>query len=229
VTRPDPLRLLETIPAFSGLTEEDRKVLGPLCRVGVYEKGATVFFEGAPAKDLSFVVLGRVKVVKGAPGRDVILGLFGPGEALGMVAVFEGRPYPATAVALEPSTLVHVPEHEFFETLGDHAGLVKRLFQGMMKRQLELTKRLLDLTGHVDARIARLFLTLTEKSGRAQGKGVFVGIALTRQEIADLAATTIETAIRVMSRWGKDGLVETRDDGFLILDLDKLKEHAAAG
>jgi len=228
VTRPDALKLLDSVPLFAGLTAEDRKLLGPLCRARAYEKGEKVFSEGEPAKELCFVVLGRLKVVKSAPGRELILGLFGPGEPVGMVAVFEGRPYPASAIALEPSTVVHVPEHEFFGVLGDHSGLVKRLFQGIMTRQLELTKRLADLTGHVDARIARLFLTLADKAGRREGAGVFIRIALTRQEIADLAATTVETAIRVMSRWGKDGLVETREDGFFVPDVEELKKHAAA-
>ncbi len=228
MVRPDPLRLLESVPTFAGLTAEDRKVLGPLCRVRAYAKGETIFSEGEPARELSFVVLGRAKVVKAAPGRDIILGLFGPGEPLGMVAVFEGTPFPATAVALEPSTIVHVPEKEFFAALGEHPGLVRRLVQGLMTRQLELTRRLADLTGHVDARIARLFLMLSAKVGRREGKGVFIGVALSRQEIADLAATTIETAIRVMSRWGKEGLVETREEGFFVRDLAALTRHAGS-
>jgi CRP-like cAMP-binding protein len=226
VIRPDPLKLLAGVPLFAELTAEDRKLLGPLCRLRAYEKGSTIFSEGAPAKELCFIVLGRVKVLKAVSERDIILGLFGPGEALGMVAVFEKTPYPASAVALEPSTVVHVPERELFEALGQHPGLVKRLFQGLMLRQLELTKRLADLTGHVEERIARLFLTLAEKTGRSEGKRVAIDIALTRQEIADLTATTIETAIRVMSRWGKEGLVETREDGFTVPDLDALKKHA---
>jgi CRP-like cAMP-binding protein len=228
VTGPEPIKLLASLPLFAGLTELDRKALGPLCRISGYAKGETIFSEGDPAKELSFIVLGRVKVVKAGPGRDLIVGLLGPGEPVGIVAAFEGRPYPATAVALEPSTVIHVPEREFFDCLGSRPGLVRRLFQGLMLRQLELTRRLTDLTGHVDARIARLFLTLAEKVGRPEASGVFIGIALTRQEIADLAATTIETAIRIMSRWGKEGIVLTREDGFLIRDAEALKRSAGA-
>lgn len=224
----DPLKLLGSVPLFAGLTEPDLKALGPLCRVRVYEKGEEIFSEGDPAQELCFIVIGRVKVVKAAKGRDVILGLFGPGEAVGMVAVFEGRPYPATAVALEPSTIIHVPEREFFDVLETRPGLVRRFFRGLMVRQLELTRRLTDLTGHVDARIARLFLTLAERAGRPDGSGIFVGIALTRQEIADLAATTVETAIRIMSRWGKEGIVLTKEDGFLIPDPAALKRCAGS-
>lgn len=228
MVRPDPLKLLGSVPLFASLTPEDLKVLGPLCRVRAYEKGEEIFSEGDPAKELCFIVLGRVKIVKAAQGRDLILGLFGPGEPVGLVAVSEGRPYPATAVALEPSTVIHVPEREFFDCLVTHPGLIRRFFQGVMVRQLELTRRLTDLTGHVEARIARLFLTLAERAGRPDGTGVFVGIALTRQEIADLAATTVETAIRIMSRWGKEGVVLTREDGFLIPDLAILRRSAGA-
>ena len=214
---------LETIPLFQGLAPEDRKLVAPYCRVKAYEKGATIFSEGEPARDLCFVVLGRVKVVKAGRGRDLILGLFGPGEPFGLVAVFDGTPYPASAVALEPATVLHVPERDFFAALGAQAGVVKRLVQGLMLRQLELTRRLTDLTGHVENRLARLFVMLAEKTGRTRDRGVEIPLILSRQEIADLGATTIETAIRVMSRWGKENLVVTHPGGFTIPDLDALK------
>jgi CRP/FNR family transcriptional regulator len=53
-----------------------------------------------------------------------------------------------------------------------------------------------------------------------------VPVHLSRQEIADLVGTTIETAIRVMSRWQKEGLVETERDGFLIRKIEALREIA---
>lgn len=52
VTRPDALKLLDSVPLFSRLTPEDRELLGPLCRVRAYEKGERVFSEGEPAKEL---------------------------------------------------------------------------------------------------------------------------------------------------------------------------------
>lgn len=196
-----------------------------------YRKGETVFREGEKATELSFVVLGRVKIVKTAQGRDVILGLFGAGEPVGAVAAFERTLYPATAVALEPSTVLHVGEREFFATVDAHPAMTRNLLQGLVLRQLEITRRLADLTGSVEYRIARLFLTLAEKMGRAGKKpaevGVEIPLALSRQEIADLAATTVETAIRVMSRWGKEKLVLTRPGGFAIPSLARLRERAA--
>jgi CRP/FNR family transcriptional regulator len=53
-------------------------------------------------------------------------------------------------------------------------------------------------------------------------------MALSRQELADLTGTTIETCIRIMSRWGKDELVRTEKDGFVILDRAALEELASS-
>jgi CRP-like cAMP-binding protein len=213
----------DAVPLFQCLNADERKLLAPVCRAKVYEKGEVVFNEGDPATDLCFVVIGRVKIVKAGPDRDIILGLFGAGEPVGAVALFEGKRFPASAVALEPSTILRVPEREFFATIDAHPDITRRLLQGLMLRQFEITRRLADLTGTVEQRIARLFLMLAMRLGRREGTATAIPLALSRQEIADLTATTVETAIRVMSRWGKDGLVTTGADGFAIPDLDALK------
>ncbi len=218
----------DAVALFSSLGVEERRLLAPLCRVRVYEKGDTIFREGEPAANLSFVVIGRVKIVKTAPGRDLIVGIFGSGEPIGIIAAFERRGYPATAIALEPSTMLEVPEREFFEVVGRHPEITRGLLQGLMLRQLELTRRLADLTGSVEHRIARLFLTLAERLGQRDAGAVEIPLALSRREIADLCATTVETAIRVMSRWNKENLVLTRADGFTIPDPEALARLLSA-
>ncbi|HEX5856042.1 MAG TPA: Crp/Fnr family transcriptional regulator, partial [Thermoanaerobaculia bacterium] len=212
----------DAVPLFRCLNEEERKLLGPVCRAVAYEKGEEVFREGDPATDLCFVVIGRVKIVKAGPDRDVILGLFGVGEPIGAVALFEGKRFPASAVALEPSTVLRVPEREFFATIDAHPEITRRLLQGLMLRQFEISRRLADLTGPVEKRIARLLLMLATRVGRREGAGATIPLALSRQEIADMTATTIETAIRVMSRWGKENVVITGADAFTIPDLQAL-------
>jgi CRP/FNR family transcriptional regulator len=84
------------------------------------------------------------------------------------------------------------------------------------------------MTGSVEYRMARLFSTLAGRVGQRNGQGVFIPLPLSRQEIADLVGTTIETAIRVMSRWHKEGVVETDKKGFLIRDEAALREIAPA-
>jgi CRP/FNR family transcriptional regulator len=95
---------------------------------------------------------------------------------------------------------------------------------GFSLRIIELGKRLGEITGsRVEARFAQIFLKLADRLGRPRGEGVFVPIVLSRQDLADLAGTTMETSIRVMSRWGKEGVVSTESDGFVVSSRDALE------
>jgi CRP/FNR family transcriptional regulator len=96
---------LSRVPLYKRLTEQDRSELASVCHLESSERGSEVFAEGDPANRFFTVVKGRIKVFKGTPdGRIVILEIFGPGDPVGAVAVYEELPYPATAVALEPTT-----------------------------------------------------------------------------------------------------------------------------
>jgi CRP/FNR family transcriptional regulator len=87
---------------------------------------------------------------------------------------------------------------------------------------MALNRRMADMTGSVEIRIGRLFSTLAERVGQKTKDGIFIPIALSRQDIADLVGTTVETAIRILSRWQKEGIVETDKKGFRISDLSLL-------
>ena len=102
----------------------------------------------------------------------------------------------------------------------------RRLLAGLTMRLMGLNRRLADMTGSVDYRAARLFATLAERAGQKRDGVVWIPMHLSRQEIADLVGTTIETAIRIMSRWQKEGLLETEKDGFLIRRLGELRDLA---
>jgi CRP-like cAMP-binding protein len=212
-----------SIPLLSALRAEDREALAPLCRMRGYEKGETIFREGDAADRIHFVVLGRVKIVKAAGGRDVILEILGPGEPVGAVAVFERRPFPAGAVTLEGTSILSIPEREFFTLLEKRPEMMRHLLAGLTYRLMMVNKRLADMTGSAEYRAARLFLTLADRTGMPKAGGVFIPLTLSRQEIADLIGTTLETAIRLMSRWQKDGLVSTEKTGFQIPSIEDLR------
>ena len=213
----------DSIPLLSALRKEDREAVAPLCRLRGFEKGETIFREGDPADRIHFVVIGRVKIVKAAGGRDVILEILGPGEPVGAVAVFERRPFPAGAITLEPSSILSIPEREFFNLLEERPEMMRHLLAGLTYRLMMVNKRLADMTGSAEYRAARLFLTLADRVGAPKDGSVFIPLNLSRQEIADLIGTTLETAIRLMSRWQKDGIVLTEKDGFIVPDPAALR------
>lgn len=213
------------IPLFQALKPAERDSLRPLARITAYEEGEVVFREGDPALTFHFVLGGRVKVQKAAAdGRDLILEIFGPGDPVGAVAAYEERPFPATAVTMEASSLFSLPRQEFFAVLAVNPLLARGLLVGLTRRMIELTRRLSERSSRVEFRVARLFLTLADRVGRPGPGGVVVPVALSRQEIADMVGTTQETAIRIMSRWGKEGLLETTDSGFVIPKRASLEE-----
>jgi CRP/FNR family transcriptional regulator len=214
---------------FRRLSVADRSRIAAASRVIAFDRGDRIFTEGDTADSFLNIVDGRVKVFKSTPaGKELILEIFGAGDPLGAVAVYEGMAYPASAVALEATTLLRIPQREFFALLEQHPALVRGLLSGLTLRLAELTRRLAELTGaRVEARFARLFLKLADQIGRHDRGGVFVPMALSRQELADLTGTTIETAIRIMSRWQKEDVLHTEKDGFAILDRAVLEEVAA--
>ncbi len=214
----------DSIPLLASLRKEDREAVGPLCRIRGFEKGETIFREGEPADRIYFVYMGRVKVVKAAGERDIIIEILGPGEPVGAVAVFEGRPFPASAITLEPSSIVSIPEREFFALLEKRPEMMRRLLAGLTYRLMMVNKRLADMTGSAEERAARLFLTLADRVGLPKGGGVTIPLTLSRQEIADLIGTTLETAIRLMSRWQKDELLLTEKNGFVIPRVGELRQ-----
>lgn len=220
--------LLRETPVFRALSDEDLGRVATHAQVREYAKGATIFSEGDPSNRFYTIVRGRVKVFKMTPaGKDIILEIFGSGDPLGAVAVYESRPFPASAVALEPTTCVTIERPQFFTLLENHPTLVRGLLVGLTHRLVELTSRLAELTGgRVEPRFARLFLKLASEVGRPERGGTFIPVPLSRQELADLGGTTIETAIRIMSRWRKDRIVDTEEGGFLVLDRHALEALA---
>lgn len=213
------------IPLFSSLKPAERDSLRPLVRIHAYEEGQTIFREGDPALQFHFVLGGKVKIVKATPaGGDAILEIFGPGDPVGALAAYEERDFPAAAVALEATSLLSVPRREFFALLEANPMLARGLLLGLTRRMVELTRKLSERSSRVEYRIARLFLTLADRIGRPGTAGTLVPVSLSRREIADMTGTTQETAIRIMSRWGKERLLETVEGGFLIPDRARLEQ-----
>jgi CRP-like cAMP-binding protein len=220
--------VLRVTPVFRRLAPQDLHTIAQHATVRRYEKGQLIFEQDTPSDAFYTIASGRVKIFKMLPtGKDMILEVFGKGDPLGAVAAYDGRPFPASAVALEETVCIVIPRPVFFKLLEEHPSLVRGLMLGLTIRLVELTNRLAELSGtRIEPRFARLFLKLAGEMGRPERGGTFIPLALSRQELADMTGTTIETAIRIMSRWGKEDIVHTDKDGFVILDRRTLEATA---
>lgn len=202
---------------FSSLGEEE---LGGLSRVAVMKEFAAnsyLFWEGDPSDQFYIVSSGRVKVIKStSQGKDLIVAFFGTGEMFGEVAVFGDEPYPASAQALEPTTVLIIKRADFLAFLSGHPQMALRIINMLGGRLRDAQDRIRDLVGErVEQRLARILLMLSAKLGP--------DLPFTRQEIADMAGTTVETSIRFMSRLKDGGIITSTRGKVHIVDERKLR------
>lgn len=222
----ETLESLKNIFIFSGLKEQQLKALLEKLNVEKLTKGDVLFWEEDEPEYLYLLVDGKVKVTKQSEsGKETILGIIGPGESIGEIAIFDGRVYPFSAQAMEPSTVMKMPRGEFIQFLISNPNACIEVI-------IELSRRLREAQGvikgmaadRVEHRIIELLLKLSEKVGRHEEAGLRIGIILTRQDIADMVGSTVETTIRILSRLTKKGLLETRGKSIILKNEKALKD-----
>jgi CRP/FNR family transcriptional regulator len=224
------LSAVRSLPVFRGLPPDDQRRIGALAEIRDFERGDYLWREGDLPEHLSVIVRGRVKIVRHTGAGDVIFELFGEGEPVGSIAVYNYIPYPASAICMESTALLRVPRREYFELLDRNPEFTHGVIRELTRMVLALTRKVEEMRGQrVEVRIAQLFLTLAERMGRESSRGTEIPIRLTRQEIADLVGTTVETAIRVLSRWGREGVLVTGEKRFLIPSRERLQKVAEGG
>jgi len=133
--------LFRSSTLYRSLSSEDQERLARVAVTKSFDKGETIFHEGDAPDSLVTIASGRVKVVK-MSGKEIILEIFGAGDPVGAVVAYEGRPYPASAVAIAPCACILVRRSEFFSLLERHPSFVRGFLTGMAQRIVELTRRI---------------------------------------------------------------------------------------
>jgi len=106
--------ILKGTALFSALSDEEVELLATRTLIRSYASGELLFSEGAPCVGFYIVFKGRVRIFKVSPsGREQVLALEGPGSSIAELPVFDGGPYPASGVAVEPSELLFIARQDF--------------------------------------------------------------------------------------------------------------------
>jgi CRP/FNR family transcriptional regulator len=220
--------LLKANPLFAALPASEVEALGATAIAEPRRAREFVFMEGDPARWFCLVKSGHVKILRQSrAGREVVLELLGPGEVFGGVAVIEKRPYPAAAQAAELSVIVKIPAEALIAVCERHPSFVKELALMIGRRLRTAHDSVKSLAGDsVEARLAAALVRVAEREGTRGRDGVALTFHLTRQSLADMSGTTVETAIRVMSRWVKDGFIKDQDGRLVVADIESLRALA---
>ena len=202
---------------FSSLNEAELAELSRLAIERSFRPDEFVFWEGDAPDYFYVVVEGRIKIAKySSSGKEFIIAFFDPGEMFGEVAVFEVKPYPASAQAVADTRVLAIKKDAFLSFLATRPQVALEIINVLGGRLRDAQSRLKDLAGErVEQRIAMTLLMLSSKLG--------LTLPFTRQEIANMAGTTTETAIRVTSQLKERGIIRSVRGKIIILDETKLR------
>lgn len=216
----DNLEILKNIFIFSGFNLKELAHIHELAVEESFKKGKVVFWEGDQPQFLFILKKGKVKLFKqSSSGKETILRIVDMGDTFGELALFDGRPYSMSARAMEAISVIKIPRPEFLNLLKKHPAMSFEII-------LELSRRLRDsqdiiqglAVERVEGRIVSLLLKLADRIGRPEAGMIRIPLILTRQDIADMVGSTVETTIRIVSRLSKEGLIETKGKTIYIKD-----------
>ena len=217
--------LLERVPLFAGLPAGELGELTSRLRPRRYGRGETLCLEGDPGTSLYIIDKGRVKLgLTSAEGREIILDLLGPGEVFGELALLDGEPRSANAVAVEPSEVLLLARDDFLRFVEQHPQAALVLLSTVSHWLRRLTTQMQD-TAFLDvpARLARTILRLAEAEEAVHGKAVTP--RLTQTDLAGMVGTTRETLNKWLGFYEDQGLIRRDKHQIVVLRPDKLRSR----
>ncbi|MCI1188640.1 response regulator [Hymenobacter sp. DH14] len=178
-----------------------------------------LYAEGDEATRLYFVQSGRVKTVRRtANGKELITGVYGPGEFFGYLPLLQQRPHTDTAVVLDDAALLYIPQEDFELLLHRHPAVGQQFVRLLAGQVEDREQQLLGMAyDSLRRRVASTLLRLHEQGGDEPA-----GIQFSRDDLAAVVGTTPESLIRTLSEFKADGLIELTPKSIQVLRADKL-------
>ncbi len=212
---------------FGDLSGDECAEVASIAQTRSLERGQMLFREGEPLQHVSLLASGRLKVTQlGPSGQQVILRLKVAGDVVSERGLAAGSLHSSTAQALEPSRVL-LWHRSSFESLCDRFPSIRRHIAHLLADRLQqLEERFRELaTEQVEPRLARTLVRLLQRVGNSVQDGA-VSIGLSREELAQLAGTTLFTVSRLLSDWDSKGVVRAVRGAVLIRDQRRLLEIA---
>lgn len=192
-----------------------------------YKKGEIIFKEGTRPHGVYCVNYGKIKLSKlGDDGKEQIIRLIKAGDPMGYRALLSGDTYNSTATALDDCGVCFIPKELFLGILQKDSTLslemMKMLSDDLRKAELQLT-HLAQKT--VRERVAEALLFIKETFGFEED-GQTIAASFSREDIANIAGTATETAIRLLSEMNKDQIIQLSNKKIRITNLPRLVKTA---
>lgn len=214
---------------FAKVDDESLHACAANLRVRRFRRGETIFHQGDPGDSLYIVESGAVKIVLPSPegGEEAIIATLSRGDFFGELAILDGAPHSATAVALEPTEALVLHRDPFERLLDTDRTLRMALFAG-------LTAELRRLTGHVEelhfldlpGRLARRIVRLAQEAQPGASGAVILEWPYTQSDLAAMIGGTRQTVNRLLADFTGQGLIRFERDTLIVPDVAALERAA---
>jgi CRP-like cAMP-binding protein len=217
---------LRALPLFRRLSGPALDAVARRCVIRTLSRGALLFRQGDPCRGLHAIVEGAVRVYRASrDGREQVLHIQGPGQAVGEVPLFDQGPYPASARALEDSRVLFLPLQDFQWLYSNHPEIADAVIQELGRRLRRMVRLVEKISlRDVPARVAMTLLEYAE--GRPAADGTEVEVRRTHEQLAAELATTRESVARALSRLRREGIITQIDGRIRINSFARLEAVA---
>jgi CRP/FNR family cyclic AMP-dependent transcriptional regulator len=213
------------------LSRDEMRALASHASLSYHAPRATIFQKGDPGASMMAVIRGRVKICShSAEGKELVLNIINRGGLFGEIALLDGEPRTADAVALEETDLLVLERARFLPFLTANPDIALRLLTVLCKRLRQTSEHLEDvLFLEAPSRLARWLLRLGETFGKPAGHhGMLLDIKLSQQQIGSLIGVSRESVNKHLGDWQRAGLVAIESGFITLMDPEALEDVAGA-
>lgn len=194
----------------------------------VYQPGQFVFYEGHAVLGLYILCSGRAKLIRGTDrGQQRLIEIVDPGKLIEKHSFQDGAVHQSTCEVIEPSQICIVDRSQYLNLLEQHGDFAVRIIK-LLSHEMGLSLNETDQLAFASARerVATLLLELVERYGEPVQDGVRISLQLKREELAQMAAMTMETVVRILSAFQSTQLIHIKGRNITILQPDRLARAA---
>jgi CRP/FNR family cyclic AMP-dependent transcriptional regulator len=203
------------------LSEDERRQVLASARRRRFRRREVLFHRGDTGDSVHLIASGIVAVYVTTPvGSTAIFAVFGPGEAVGEMALVEGGERTATAIAMEPAETLSLRRDQFEELRTRHPSIDRVLVDLLAARVRRLNVHLVDAYfASAERRVVRRLAEISERLPESGGRRT---VHITQEDLAALAGTTRPTANEVLRDLERAGAVGLSRGRIEVLDFDRL-------
>lgn len=222
--RTDLASVLEKTALLSNLSREELRTLTARTVRKLFSSGELLFSEGEPCSGLHIIARGKVRIFKASVnGREQVLAVNVPGESVAELPVFDGGPYPASAVAIEDTEIAFISRRDFHAYCLEHPEVPLKVLSVVGARLRRLVGIIEELSfTTIRQRLIALLVKLAQNEGQKTERGVEFLLPATHQELANQLGTVRELISRNLMRLQAEGLLDVDARQIVVRDVKGL-------